>query len=199
MQGKKLLRAVSSTFALLLLAAPAYAVMSLPYGWYLEGNAGSSSLTEKSYPGSDSSSGVGYNGMVGYKFMPYFAMEAGYSRYPETIIKNGAGNKAGTDRHDSYQITGKGIIPVYESGFELFAKLGATRVASDLKIDNVANANSIGLTGSSHNDINIYFGFGGQYYFMPELAFVAQWQRAVGNSSTGTLSLFSGGISFIFG
>lgn len=199
MQGMKLLRAVTGTFALLLLAAPAYAVMSLPYGWYLEGNAGSTTLTEKSYPGRDSSSGVGYNASVGYKFMPYFAMEAGYSRYAQTIIKDAAGNKAGTDNHDSYQIVGKGIIPVYESGFELFAKLGATRVASDLKIDNASVANSIGLGGSSHNDINIFFGFGGQYYFMPELAVVGQWQRAVGNSSTGTMGLVSGGISFIFG
>lgn len=199
MQGSKLLRVISGALAFSFIAAPAYAVMSLPFGWYLEGNAGSTILTEKSYPGNDSSSGIGYNANVGYKFMPYLAMELGYSRYADTVIKNSAGNKAGTDSHQSWDLAGKGIIPVYETGFEVFAKLGAQRISSDIQIANQTIANSIGLNNTGHSDTNLYFGVGAQYYFMPELAVVGQWQRAVGNSNTGTLSLLSGGLSFIFG
>lgn len=200
MRGQKLLQGILAALVLSFVTAPAFAVMSLPYGWYLEGNVGSSSLSGKSYPGaSSSSSGIGYSGNLGYKFMPYVAVEAGYTRFAETDVKNGAGTKAGTDKHFSWDIALKGIAPVYDSGFEAFAKLGIQRISSDASISNSAAASAIGFTSSGHSKTGLYMGIGAQYYFMPEFAVVAQWARSDGNSSTGTSDLLSAGLSFMFG
>jgi hypothetical protein len=197
MQGKWYLASLSA-MATLALSTASYAVMSVPDGWYLEANVGSAHLSNKSYPGKSSSSGIGGSGNLGYKFMPYFAAEINYSQYPSTTIKNFSNTKAGTDKHYSYGIIGKGILPMQDTGFEFFAKLGVQRINSSLSINNYNAAASIGLSSSHHSTTGLAIGAGGQYYFMPEFAIVAQWMHAQGNSSTGNEDLFSGGISFIF-
>lgn len=197
MQIRRLLSTAFYGITLLSITAPAMAVMSVPYGWYVEANAGSTNLSNKSYPGSSSSSGLGGSGDIGYKFMPYFALEAGYSQYANTTIEDNAGTKAGTDKHYSYNIAGRGILPIVDSGVELFAKLGVGRVNSNIDINNETAANNIGLGSGSHTAAGIYYGAGIQYYVMPELAVNVQWNQAQGSSSTGNLALFSGGLSFI--
>lgn len=197
MQGKRLLAAALSGIVLLSVATSAFAVMSVPYGWYVEGNVGSTNLSNKSYPGSSSSSGIGGGGNVGYKFMPYFALEAGYTQYANTSIKDNTGTKAGTDKHYSYDLAGKGILPIVDSGVELFAKLGFGRVNSHVTINSDTAASNIGLSSSSHTAGGLFYGGGIQYYVMPELAVNAQWEQAQGSSSTGNVALLSAGISFI--
>lgn len=184
--------------ASLVCATPALALMSTPYGWYLEANAGSTHLSGKSYPGNASPSGIGGSGMLGYKFMPYVASEIQYTRYANTAVDAPGGTLAGTDRHYSYGLLVKGILPISDSGFELFAKLGAQRINSSLTINNQTAATNIGLTRNSHSATNAYYGGGLQYYFTPEFAANIQWARAQGNSSTATMDLASGGVSFIF-
>ena len=198
MQGKKRLLAAIVSAAALSYASQSLAVMSAPDGWYLEANGGSGKLSNKSYPGSSSSSGIGGNANLGYKFMPYLAGEIGYSLYPNTSIKDSTGTKAGSDRHYSYDVAAKGILPIAGSGAEAFAKLGIGRNVSSVTINNSAAAAAIGLASSSHSATGLYMGVGMQYYFMPEMAVVGQWQRSQGNSSTGNEDLLSGGISFIF-
>jgi len=199
MLGRKILLAVTSSVALLSISVSALASMSLPYGWYAEGNVGSTHLSNKTYPGSPSSSGIGGSADIGYKFMPYFAAEIGYSLYANTSIKNSIGTKAGTDKHYSYDLAGRGILPLGTTGAEAFAKLGVVRNKSHVSINNAAAASSIGLESSQHSATGLYIGVGAQYYLMPELAFVAQWARAMGNTSTGDLDLLTGGVSLIFG
>jgi hypothetical protein len=198
MQGR-ILRGILVSSSLLLLAAPAFADMSLPYGWYLEGNVGSSSLTNSGYPGNVSSSGVGYNGNLGYKFMPYVAAEIGYTQYANSTVTDDFSNKAGIGKHYTWNMAAKGILPFSNSGFEGFAKLGVQRIASSMTIQDATAATNIGLSSASHSATGVYLAAGVQYYFMPEFAINAQWARAQGNSSTGTESLLSGGLSFIFG
>ncbi len=199
MQGKKLLLAVVSSLTALSVATPTFAVMSVPNGWYLEANAGSSHLSNKSYgAGSASSSGIGGNANIGYKFMPYVGLEIGYTQYATTSIKSQNGTKAGQDTHFSYDIAVKGILPIADSGFEGIAKLGAQRIKSHVSLKDNQAANQIGLTSGQHSSTGLYMGAGGQYYFYPELAVVAQWQRAQGSSGSGTEDLYSIGISFIF-
>lgn len=176
----------------------ALAVTSVPYGWYLEGNVGSTELSKKSYPGSSSSSGIGGNADIGYKFMPFFGLEIGYTQYATTSIDDQFGTQAGKDKHYAYDLAARGILPVYDSGLEAFAKLGVQRISSSLSISNQTAADNIGLGKSSHSQTGVYIAVGGQYYFIPELAVNVQWARAEGSDSTGTLSLLSGGISFIF-
>jgi hypothetical protein len=196
--GKQLLLMASSV-AVFALATPASAIMSVPYGWYLEGNAGSTQLSNKSYPGNTSASGIGGNADIGYKFMPYFATEIGYTLYANTSISNGAtGTKAGSDKHYSYDAALKGIVPIVDSGLELFGKLGIDRQNSSLSISSQAAATAIGLGSSTHSANGLYLAAGAQYYFIPELAVNVQWARAQGDSGTGTLDLVGVGISFIF-
>ncbi len=199
MQRKGLLLSTVSGLAAFFISTSAFAIMSVPYGWYVEANGGSSHLSKKSYsPGSSSSSGIGGNGNVGYKFMPYMGIEVGYTRYANTNIRNQQSTKAGQDKHYSYDIAVRGILPISDSGFEAFAKLGAQHLNSHVTIKNASAADEIGLTSGGHNATGLYLGLGAQYYFWPELAVVAQWQRAQGTSGTGTLDLYSLGISFIF-
>jgi hypothetical protein len=156
-------------------------------------------MAGKSYPGSSSASGIGGNANLGYKFMPYFGAEIGYTLYANTSITDPAtGTKAGSDKHYSYDAALRGIVPIVDSGVELFGKLGVGRQNSSVSISNAAAAAAIGLGSSQHSATGLYIAAGAQYYFMPEFAANAQWARSQGNSSTGTLDLVSVGLSFIF-
>lgn len=197
MQGRKKVLTATLSSLLVFAVMPAWAIMSVPNGWYAEGNVGTSRLSNKTYPGSASKSGLSGNLNVGYKLMPFAGIEIGYTYYSSTTIK-ASGVKAGTDKHYSYDIAAKGILPFSNTGFELFAKLGAARSSSQLRVNNATAAASVGLAASTHSAVGYYMGLGGQYYFMPEFALVAQWQRAVGDSKTGTLDLYSAGLSFLF-
>lgn len=198
MLRKKILFAATGLAAMALCAsAMATGNMSTPYGWYLEANAGSSHLSNFSYTGSGATSGFAGNANLGYKFMPYFAMEVGYSQYATSNIKTGDGTKAANVKHYSYDLAGRGILPIAATGFELFAKLGVQRIDSKITIQDVNAAQQLGIGSSQHNTTGIYMGAGAQYYVMPELAINTQWQRAKGNSNTGTEDLYSVGLSFI--
>lgn len=197
MLKRKILSAVCG-LAAMAVAAPALAVMSVPFGWYLEGNVGSSHLSNVNYSGSSSSSGIGGSGFLGYKFMPYFAMEAGYTQYANSSIKDNTDTKAASVKHYSYGLAGRGILPITDSGFELFGKVGVQRINAKTSISNQTAANNLGISSSQHNTTGLLVGAGAQYYIMPELAVNGQWQRAQGNSNTGTEDLFSVGLSFIF-
>lgn len=179
---------------------PVCANMSAPAGWYAEGNLGSTRLIQNDYPpdSSNSSSGIGGNLNVGYKFMPYFGIEVGYTQYANTNINDQYGTKAGSDRHYSYDLAGKGIIPIGTSGFELLGKFGVQRISSSISIKSSQAAANIGLSSGQHSATGYYLGAGGQYYFGPYFAVVGQWARANGNSSSGTLDLYSVGVSYLF-
>jgi len=196
MAGKKHLLTLAA-FGMLSLTSLAHAVVSVPYGWYIDANAGSTHLSNVNYPGSSSSSGLGGNVDVGYKFMPYFGAELGYTLYANSSIKTGAGTKAATVKHYSYDAAAKGILPISCSGFELFAKVGIDRVVSSNSISNAAAASSIGISSGSHSATGLYLAAGASYFFIPEMAIVVQWARAQGNSSSGNLDLLSGGLTFI--
>lgn len=199
MQGKRLLLTTIAGCSAILFASSASANMSIPNGWYLEGNLGTSHMSGKSYPGKSSTSGFAGSVNFGYKLMPYFGLEIGYAKYADATIKQNDGTKAGNDSHYSVDIAGKGILPFSDSGFEAFAKLGAARAASKVTIDNQTAATNIGLGKSSHSSTGLYLGLGAQYNMMPELAVVGQWARAQGGSQVGDFDLYTLGLSFIFG
>lgn len=178
------------------LTASAIAAVAIPSGWYLEGNVGKSKESGKSYGTgfNDSSSGAGGSVFGGFKFIPYFAAEVGYTYYADTTIKSG-GNKVATDKHYSYDIAAKAILPVYDSGFDLFAKLGIANVHSSVTKTNSASSISTG----SNNASSLYYGLGTDYSITPNIAVNLQWARAQGSNSTGTLDLYSVGLAYLFG
>lgn len=181
------------------LSLPAFAVPSLASGWYLEGVLGNSKQQDRSIGNlSLNNTGLAGGASIGYKFMPFFATELGYNQYSlsrytfnDTIVAK--------NRTHSYQAALKGIIPVVNSGFEPFAKVGVSRLSSKNQIKNGPLATASGANLSNSSSTGFYLSAGAQYYFLPELAVVAAWARANGNSSsTGSMDLYSVGLSYIF-
>lgn len=202
MKRTKLLVLAAASIAVMSAAASTMAATPLPLGWYLEANAGSSRITNENYGTniSNSSSAFGWNLNGGYKFMPYFAGEIGYTHYGTIKIKSG-GVQAGQAKNYSYYLAGKGILPISDSGFEAFAKLGIVRINNKLSITNsgVLSSNNASINSGTKNTTGVYLGVGGDYYFTNNVAVNAQWARAKGNSRSGNLDLYSLGISYLFG
>ncbi len=188
----------AATFGLSTLAIGA---VPIPTGWYLEGNLGASKISNVSYAAhtSISSTGLGWNLNGGYKFIPYFAAEVGYTSYAAGTI-NFNGTKVGKDQATSYDLAGKAIMPIQETGAEVFAKLGVARAKAQVTATNAAllAANGETLSTGNHRSTNLYFGVGGDYSFMPNVAMNVQWNRVDGNNSTGHLDLFSLGAAYLF-
>ena len=172
-----------------------------PMGWYLEGNLGWSQINNVSYaPNTNiSSNGFGWNLNAGYKFMPYFATEIGYTSYQNGTI-NFNGTKVGKVVPYSYDLAAKAIIPIQDTGGEVFAKLGAARARSKVTASNAAllAANGETLNTGNFTSTDFYFGVGGDYFFMPNAAVNVQWNRADGNKKTGNLDLLSIGLTYLF-
>ncbi len=180
----------------------AMAEASAPMGWYLEGNLGASKISNVSFAPNTSiqSSGLGWNLNGGYKFIPYFATEIGYTSYANGTI-NFNGTKVGTDQVYAYDLAGKAIVPIQDVGAEVFAKLGVARAKSHVTATNASLLAASGetLNTGRYNSTNLYFGVGGDYAFMPNLSANIQWNRVDGNTSTGNLDLFSLGLTYLFG
>ena len=117
MQGYRLLCAVVA----LSIAAPVLALeMSTPDGWYLEANIGSGRLSNAD---GQSGNGPAYNLNLGYKIMPYAAIEAGYTKYKNSKLVGDAINSVGqivsityaSFRRYSYDIAAKSILPLVDT------------------------------------------------------------------------------------
>jgi len=178
-----------------------FAVMSVPTGWYIEADVGSSKLSNRTYGSGISlsnSTGFAWGAGAGYKFMPYLSGEASYTRYANSNAKNSVTNsQIGNNTYYSYQIDAKGILPLSTSGAELFAKIGVTRIGSHVTLTNAGDPAAGSLVTGSKTNTGIYMGLGADYNFMPNLAGIAQWARAKGNnSSIGTLDFYSVGLSY---
>ena len=170
----------------------------LPCGWYIEGNWGASKATGKDYPGVPTidNTGTGWSANAGYKFMPYLAAEGGYTRYGATRLQSD-GVTIADDNHYAIDIAGKAILPLFTSGFELFAKLGVARVNSSIGSIHLPEGSSIVLDTGDKSGTGLFVGGGVAYSFIPNLVANIQWEEANGNNKTGNLSLLSIGISFI--
>lgn len=183
------------------LSVAAQATASLPGGWYLEGNVGTSRSSNVSYGAgtSTSNNGLGWNVNLGYKFIPYFGAEVGYTSYSDAYGKY-AGTKVADDSHYALDIAGKGILPLSDSGAELFAKFGLARIRSHITQENPAYiaANGLNIPTGTHTANSYYMGLGADYAFMPNFLVNLQWARAKGDSTTGRLDLYSIGAAYIF-
>ncbi|MDR3478110.1 MAG: outer membrane beta-barrel protein [Gammaproteobacteria bacterium] len=201
MKGNLFLRSFLVGLTTLGVATNAMAVMSVPYGWYAEGNAGQSRISQ-GYPAPSSSSntGFGWNANAGYKINPFAAAEIGYTHYASIRIRNGFGTNVANNSHYSYDIAAKGIMPIGTTGAEIFVKAGISRIQSNITVTNYTAAAASGLvfnTGT-HISSGVYMGAGGEYSVTPNLLINLQWAKAKGTSKTGDGNLYSGGVSYIF-
>lgn len=192
-------RKLAFAAAIMSIAGSVNAAVSVPEGWYAELNAGSSKVSNVTYAAGNSisSSSAGVNLNVGYKFMPYFAAEIGATKYGNATAKV-SGVKVAQDKHYSYDLAGKALLPIADSGFELFAKLGIVQLRSHVTEQNSSfvAANGIVVNTGSHTVTGWLAGLGADYTVWQGLAVNGQWQYAKGNSKTGNYSLYSLGLTY---
>lgn len=197
MQGiKKIIIAITGA-TLGALAFPSSAIMSVPCGWYVEGNFGASH-SSTTYPGTSAvSTGTAWNVNGGYKFFPMMGVEVGANSYSFSSLKNQATDvQYGIDKHWGYDLAIKGMLPVANTGLEIFGKAGGIQLYSSINgQNNEPIPAGVALRKTSH--LSAYYGAGLAYYFTNSWAVNAQWARANGNSSTGKQDLFTGGLTWI--
>lgn len=176
-----------------------FATCSIPCGWYIDANIGGSRLSNTNF-GSGTSFSNG-NGAInlngGYKFTPFFATEVGYIRFANTKITLASFNLATLTEY-AWDVAAKGILPICDTSFELFAKLGAARLTS--KISESSDAAALGFTFTKTHTSNAYFiGAGANYILAPHMPIIFQWLRARGdNNTSGTVDFYSIGIGYYF-
>lgn len=201
MKGIKVLALTAISLAVISSATSAFAAISIPYGWYMEGNIGTSRAQSVNYGTGTtvSSAGVGWNLDFGYKFMPYFGLEVGYTSYAQSSVKVPSGGVGDNVSHFSYDLAGKGILPVADSGVELFAKVGVARTSAHSVLTSTGASSGIALPTGTSSSTGLYLGVGGGYSVLQNLAVNLQWARSRGNSNIGNLDLWSIGVNFLFG
>ena len=146
-------------------------------GLYVDGNIGYGMVRVKNsgYPSSDFN-GFAWNFSLGYQFIRYVALEAGYTRFADIKVSPLLGSLETPVQGEDLLV--KGIYPFCHDQFELFAKAGYTRLSkSTLAIVNGAN-----YPRSKENGPHLWFGRWIQYYASHRLdcamdshAFSGQW------------------------
>ncbi len=211
-----------SVCALILLNTPALAAKSVPNAWYVEGNVGGTTQPQNvTIYANTIDIGVprkiGYNADVGYKFSQYFGVEIGYTNFsPPNVYEFLSDDndfdvygyyKIGNMNNAAYDLAGKFIYPIYDTGLEVFGKLGVSYLMSTFSKGSVTDifgeddewGESFITIPQSHYSTGLYYGAGIAYYFEPEWGVNIQYAQANGTSSTGSYGLISGGITAIFG
>lgn len=167
---------IAATFVVATLTNIAFADVPVARGSYADVNVGYSKIVNSDVM--DDVSGLGFNFNLGYKMMPFFAVEIGYTTY--------GASKSSFTGANAIDAAIKGILPFPEVGIELFAKLGPDYVNNSKVPDDV-----------SPNATNVYYALGGAYAMNPHMELVVQWSQAAGNSNTGNFQLLSIGASYI--
>lgn len=187
-----------------LISMSAMATVTLPTGPYVEVNIGESQQTGISYAPmttTDSNNGWAWNLVAGYKFIPYFAGEIGYTSYTNGKVNFNGTQVAKTSTY-SYDVAGKAILPFQDSGFEAFVKMGFARGFTNVQIYDqaVVDANGLDVSTGNHNSDDLFYGLGALYAYSANLGINFQWQRASDSSGkTGDLDLYSLGITYLMG
>ena len=155
----------------------AFAAIPIARGGYVEGLIGYSKVEDAS--GLDDANGLGANVNLGYKLLPFIAVEGGYATY-------GASNSSFTGAF-TWDIAIKGIVPFSEAGVEAFAKFGPAYIYNQNVPDD----------GCKYTT-NIMYGFGGSYAYRSNMLFNIAWTKSIGNSDTGDFQLLGLGITYMF-
>lgn len=207
------MKKITITTVVLLCAAFAnvtFAAMPAPQGLYIEGNLGKSFSHYQDFSFYDydlfgnqlienthfsNQTGVGANINFGYKFNPYIAVEAGITHYAPVKItvtdQYGYSNSADLNQL-SVDMAVKGILPISNTGLDLFGKAGIARINQYLDDSDVDD--------NFTSNVGAYWAVGAEYAFTSQLLGNIQFSRAQGNSSadTDSLDLASVGISYLF-
>ncbi|HEX2548494.1 MAG TPA: outer membrane beta-barrel protein [Gammaproteobacteria bacterium] len=170
---KKHIKKIFYGFLIFTFIGNVFAHVPIPRGWYADGSVGltNTNTSEDDDGDNNSSTALGYNVNLGYKFLPFFGLEGGYTSY-------GTSSSSFTGNH-AIDIALKGIIPFPEVGAEIYAKLGGAQVYPQ----------------GENNSTGLYYGFGADYWLFANMSILMQWMQAKG--SDGPLNLFSIGVGFL--
>lgn len=102
--------------------------------------------------------GFAWNINIGYQFNPYFALESGYTSFPDITLNPGEVQTSGLD------FLGKGILPINEQ-FNVFAKAGA--------MNSFTKASAGGIT-LNRSRVVPEFGIGASYNVNSNVALTLQ-------------------------
>lgn len=122
-------------------------------------------------------SGLIWNADLGYQFNPYFAVEAGYTRYAN-VKASGANvftpslTGSSTGKLDAFDLALKGIYPV-NAQFDIFGKLGAAWMHYRQTL-NCGTLPSCSPLSVKSDNLTPLLGLGVDYYVTDNLAVTAQ-------------------------
>lgn len=126
----------------------------------------------------DNDNGFVARGFLGFDINRYFALEAGYTYFfNRAKIKSGSTESFKIDT-SAIDLMFKGKLPVVDN-FDLYAKLGASYLMSNVKKSFDGN-DPTGLDGK-HNNFNVAYGAGADYYITPNVIANVEWLRFNGN------------------
>ncbi len=169
---------------------------------YLEGNFGYSTGDAFDDFSSDyfdvTDGGFGFSTNVGYQFTPFFALETGFIYFAPQEVETNWGDKLTQDVYAGH-LSAKGILPLADSGFSVFTKLGYAFTYTEVE------ASGGFADGCTDDEVGGSFllGFGAAYAINERLAANAQWNRvfAVSNIPGGSdfdMDLFTVGLAYKF-
>lgn len=164
--------------------------------WYAGGSIGESRTHDgrtAGIPSSVTQIGPGWNVDLGYQFVEVYkfilAGELGYTSYHNSNETVPGANIAYTEHFSTY-LAAVAQYPLIHN-FSVLGKLGVAYSYAKKTF------NFAGLSGSG-NAYSPYYGIGLAYNFVPSTALQLQWDRARGNSKTGSTDLISFGITHSF-
>ena len=162
-------------------SSTASAVVSLSNGFYGEGSIGYAFVTantSNTFNGSSLRRDDGLAGgfILGYKFIPYLAIDVGYTTYPHVYISTWAAH-----------VALKGIYPLGDGTWDVFAKAGAA-YASGAK-DALLRTTADGV---------FYYGAGFTYWFQPDFGALIQTAGILGEHNVSTIYSATVGLVYFF-
>lgn len=196
MLQKKLFVAVAlAGFALIGFSTAANA--ALP-GFYAGGQLG---YGHTSWTNSDlhvNSASIDQDGLAGrvfggFEFNENWAAELGYTRFPNTDVKNingVAGNNGDINNQYDIDLVAKGILPLANS-FSMYGKLGGAYAKASSSRDLITSSSRVYPT----------FGVGLSYDITPNVPVDLSWNRVqkVNNGPIPSTDLFAVGVAYNFG
>ena len=183
-------------------AGYASAQVGAPYkgiydGWYAGASIGQTSVDMDASGFQEvNDTDTGWKLYMGYRFLPYFALEGAYAALGETSLKT-AGTSLKVEVNDTLYLAAVGMLPLGDR-FVLFGKVGVFSAETDV----VACLPAVCVNEKERQDGWMY-GVGLDFFFTRQWGMRAEWERFTNVGSDQTpgnedVDLISVGVIYRF-
>lgn len=187
-------------FLFVALLLPVAAAQAQDSGFYLGASVGQSTLRNWCDPSLTLSScedkDVGWKLLAGYQFNRYFGVEASYIDWGETTVSISSGGQFvdGSAKQQGYGIAAVGTLPLGQSPFSLFGKIGLMFVSQETARIR-PNPSTV-----ERDETETQYGVGAKYRFAQDLAVRAEMERTDKRQGEQTIraQLISIGLEYRF-